>query len=246
MTMSLWIGILAACGASTAPTQAVPAQVPTVLVKGRVVDAEGKGLAGVTVASNWSSIQGKPLAPGPDAVSTGPDGAFAHRFQIYSFPAVLTAIDSKRGIGGTLMLERAPDESPITIKAETLSRLLFAPRFDGPAPDSLSMYLYHPVNRARVAYVHVSGASVELLVPPGKHQIWVYSMDTNSATKDVEFSPGATVVVRDVELKLSGLARSYGKTPLPLTYSETRGLPPGFKLENMKGKWVLLEFWGFW
>lgn len=223
----------------------VGAQQPTARVRGRVVDAAGKGLAGVKVANSWSSWTGGPLEPDSEEATTGSDGSFEGNFGQRGYPFVLTAIDAARGIGGTVMLEKAP-EGPVTLRAEPLSKLEFTPKFDGPAPESVELYVMHPTNRAPIAQIRVQKQKAELSVPAGTYQLWFYSSDTNSVTKNVEFAPGKTAVVADIELKLTGLARSYGKPAPPLTFSEVRGVARGFKLEDLKGKWVLLEFWGFW
>jgi len=42
------------------------------------------------------------------------------------------------------------------------------------------------------------------------------------------------------------LAKLYGKEPPPLKITDARGVDKNVKLSDYKGKWVVLEFWGFW
>jgi hypothetical protein len=37
-----------------------------------------------------------------------------------------------------------------------------------------------------------------------------------------------------------------GRELPPWTISDARGVPKTVKYSDFKGKWVLLEFWGFW
>ena len=42
------------------------------------------------------------------------------------------------------------------------------------------------------------------------------------------------------------IAKHVGKEPPPLRVTDARGLNTGVRLADLKGKWVLIEFWGFW
>lgn len=42
------------------------------------------------------------------------------------------------------------------------------------------------------------------------------------------------------------VARHYGKEPPAWNVTAARGLDKTVKLEGFRGKWVLLEFWGYW
>lgn len=51
---------------------------------------------------------------------------------------------------------------------------------------------------------------------------------------------------KDKEGKLADYSQFYGKQPPPLSITATRGVPQDVKLEDYRGKWVLLEFWAPW
>ena len=47
-------------------------------------------------------------------------------------------------------------------------------------------------------------------------------------------------------LELTPISKNIGRPAMPLEFAEARGVPASFKLKDLKGKWVLMEFWGFW
>ena len=240
----LVLGIVAVAAVDQVPAQAVQ-QPPTVTINGRVVDASGNGVAGAKLATNWVASDGQALNAGSNAPVTASDGTFSHAFPIYDFPVVLMAIDAHRKIGGTVLIEKNPGDAKVTIKAQPLATLRLKARLDAPGSYAIGINVMHPEPRVPIAFVGAPGTTVDVAMPAGTYELFVASMETNSVTKSIEFKPGATETV-EIELKVSGLAKSYGKEALPLTFSEVRGVDPRFKLADLKGKWVLLEFWGFW
>jgi len=114
---------------------------------------------------------------------------------------------------------------------------------------------------------------ISFLLPPGTYGIDVHSSspdatlptpkaesDTDAASPPVrgalvEVPRGETTLdlgVLDVVLPRDkdGIARDnsqfYGKEPPELAITDARGVPSGVKLSDLRGKWVLLEFWAVW
>jgi thiol-disulfide isomerase/thioredoxin len=88
-----------------------------------------------------------------------------------------------------------------------------------------------------------------LKVPPGSYGFWGYgnSTDYTSDRRDVVIKAGTPAVdLGAIDLKLKPLAKRYGKEPPPLKVTDARGVDKHVKLSDYKGKWVVLEFWGFW
>ena len=110
------------------------------------------------------------------------------------------------------------------------------------------------------------------LLPPGKYDLGVYSEGPNAhmpkpherkisdAPPDmpkrlagirVEVPPriatldlGELDVIPDDSDTLDYIARFYGKSPPALAITDARGVPKDVKLADLRGKWVLLDFWG--
>ena len=42
------------------------------------------------------------------------------------------------------------------------------------------------------------------------------------------------------------IAKMYGKKPPELTVTDARGLNKDVRISQFAGRWLLIEFWGFW
>ena len=49
-----------------------------------------------------------------------------------------------------------------------------------------------------------------------------------------------------LEMEATFLAVHYGKPLPPWTVSDARGARTSTQIADFKGKWLLVEFWGFW
>ena len=72
-------------------------------VKGRVVDEQGKPIAGAQVAENWFTEQSVPLEPNRPA-RTDADGQFSIEVQLYTRDTVVMAIDPTGNLGGLAVI----------------------------------------------------------------------------------------------------------------------------------------------
>jgi thiol-disulfide isomerase/thioredoxin len=84
-------------------------------------------------------------------------------------------------------------------------------------------------------------------LPPGRYTFSVSSPDVIS--REVAFTVPADdkgVNLGTLTLELGPLAKRYGQTPPPLTVTDGKGVSAGFSLDSLRGKWVLIDFWGFW
>jgi len=90
-------------------------------------------------------------------------------------------------------------------------------------------------------------AKFSFRLPPGTYAFWGYGSDIQNHRRDLKVmadSKGVDLGTIDVPAEV--IARHVGKAPPAWNVTDARGLKPTVKLEDLKGKWVLLEFWGFW
>ena len=88
-------------------------------VAGRVVDQEGKPVAGARVAENWFAEQTAPLEPNRPA-RTDADGGFSLEVTLYSRDTVVMAIDPTGSLGGLAVIPAKGPGGPIRIEAAPL------------------------------------------------------------------------------------------------------------------------------
>jgi hypothetical protein len=100
---------------------------------------------------------------------------------------------------------------------------------------------------ARVLGCDSQEADFSFLLPAGKYKLWGYGADIKDVRRDL------TLVADKPELDLQTLnvpateiAQHKGKIPPPWHVTDARGVKKDLNLADFKGKWVLVEFWGFW
>ena len=86
-----------------------------------------------------------------------------------------------------------------------------------------------------------------LPLPPGRYRFSIGAVDCRRTGGQVEVAAGnRRMEMGTLDLEPTVIARHYGKEPPALHLTDARGTDPKVTLADRKGKWVLLEFWGFW
>lgn len=223
-----------------------------VKVTGKVVDEQGKPVSGAAIASSWiRSFRGKAadtLRPMEDW-ATGPDGTFAVELQLYGRDTALLAMDRERKRGGLAVVRAKQPGEPVTITLGPLSRVhgTFSCSDLGAAPKWTNVYLSDKRSGSRVVMNESEQASFDVLLPVGTYQLWAYGTDVADLRKEIEVKPGmADLDLKTLDLPATIIARHKGKAPPAWNVTDARGVGKDVKLADFKGKWVLMEFWGFW
>jgi len=101
--------------------------------------------------------------------------------------------------------------------------------------------------RSRFAQDMGNSAEFNFVLPAGKYSFNSYGSDVENKTQTV------TLVAESpehdfgtIDLKATAIARLKGKPAPAWEIAAARGVKPTAKLSDYKGKWVFLEFWGFW
>jgi hypothetical protein len=215
-------------------------------VTGQVVDAAGKPVVGADVATFWGADKGK-MAPF-NGVSTDKEGKFSLSMQLYGFRQAVLAMDKERKTGGLIVVEGKSTPKSIEIKLGPLVKVhgsFFCKELDRrPAWTNVYMAL---VPYARVLQCTSTEASFSFLLPPGTYRFMGYGSDIQNLTRDLTLTADAPDLdLKTLDMAATVIARHKGKAPPPWTVTDARGAKKDVKLSDFKGKWVLVEFWGFW
>jgi len=90
-------------------------------------------------------------------------------------------------------------------------------------------------------------ASFSFRLPPGAYKFWGYGTDIQDLKKDITLNAGEPDLdFKTVDMKATVIARHKGKAPPAWHVTDARGVKNDVKISDFKGKWVLLEFWGYW
>jgi len=90
-------------------------------------------------------------------------------------------------------------------------------------------------------------ARFEFVLPAGKYLLRSYGTDVEDAKQPLTLSNDRSELDLGVlDMKASPIAKLKGKTPPGWAVTAARGVKESAKLADYKGKWVYIEFWGFW
>jgi hypothetical protein len=242
---------LIACGSlAAAAIGQVPAtkQAPkTYKVAVTVVDAKGKPVPGLTVATLWH-MGSKTMEPMEWAAKAVTDNKGLANLTIKGQYAAILAYDKSMTMGGQTAVD-ATKTSRVKLQLAPLATLkttVDVERGEGIEPPMWSLMALGDGFGTSAMYGEVDGAKTQLRLPAGKYGLGIFSMETNSFDKNIELKPGQVLDIGTIKLELTALAKSYGKEAPPIKVTEARGMDKPFNLAEYKGKWVVLEFWGFW
>jgi thiol-disulfide isomerase/thioredoxin len=112
-----------------------------------------------------------------------------------------------------------------------------------------NIYVDHD-NKNLLAYSrdNPSGESeFELLLPPGEYQLKSYGSHLHFLKPTIAIKPGQDELRLDpMDLPATRLALLEGESVPPLREVVAWKNGPGVELSDLRGKFVLLEFWGYW
>ena len=212
---------------------------------GTVVDSDGKPVAEARVDTYWAVVDGK-LSPRA-GTRTDAEGAFKIRVHCTpNRPTPIMAVDKSGTLGAALPLDPDHPEVKLTlvpmvkVHGETTSTELDAPI------ERCFVSVFHP--KATLALVGIDSAKkFSLLLPPGDYRLTYYAADCVGTAKNASVAADSKEVdFGTVNLAPTVLARLYGKAPPKWSVSDARGVEKTVELTDFKGKWVLMEFWGYW
>jgi len=238
-------------GAWFAIAQVAVAQDRDVKIVGRVVDAAGKPVAGVEVAPHWGVPREGGKQSGLGAAKTDADGKFVVKVNFDGKDVGIMAIDSERKTGGLAIVARKAVMEPVEIRLGPVVRV--HGKFDSKALGRPPIWMYVYVNLLpgkmymNLAQIPSHNAEFSVFLPVGKYEFYMYGGDVNDIKKVVETrADQPDLDLGTIDLAATVLAKHKGKTPPPWTIADARGVPKTVSLDDYKGKWVLIDFWGYW
>jgi hypothetical protein len=242
--LRVMLTVLAALAVRPAPQDTPPERVVT----GKVVDAAGQPVARALVGTSWGVSEDSILHI-QNRVQAEADGSFLIKLRFFDRPMALVAMDAGQEDGGLIVLDKDTIDKPAAIAIGPLVNLhgTIGIKDVKSKPEWTNVYVFTLPGKVRFASFSSMEGVFSLNLPPGKYQLNAYGTDLMDRTIDLELDAAQ----RDhdlgrIEIELSIIAQHYGKAPPAWRVSDARGLPKEARLEDLKGKWVLIEFWGYW
>lgn len=214
-------------------------------VRGRVLTADGRPAAAVEVAPYWVSNESGLRAYG--AATTDANGAFRLKTTIYGGDRTLLAMDRSRQLVG-ITQPGAPGRT-LEIRLTPGIRLhgSFSCKELGRAVTGTNVWL--TAIPAPLPFIDCGSqtGTFLFLVPPGRYKLRADGAEIAAYRSELTLSADRPDMdLGMIDVRANAIAKYKGKAPPALTVTDARGVPKTVRLEDFKGKWVLLEFWGYW
>jgi thiol-disulfide isomerase/thioredoxin len=245
-------GSMAAYGQDKAKADAkeTPPAPVTQKVKGRVVDSAGKPVAGVDVSRLWYAGRDSKYLP-YEPKKTGADGSFEIELTFfYGRGYVLATFDPDFKQGGLALIEPANADKPLTITIGPLVH--FHGKYEckelGKPVGWTNTLVFAKPGRINFIDFQSQQSLFDFHLPPGEYEMQGYGSSDVAQIKR-SFTLSADKPDHDMEaidLAASQLAKLKGKDAPILSPTDARGVKKSVQISDYKGKWVALEFWGFW
>jgi thiol-disulfide isomerase/thioredoxin len=218
-----------------------------VKVTGRVVDAKGNSIAGARIAERWFSEEGGALEPTHPAVSDK-DGCFSLEVELDDRDTIVMAMDATGRLGGMAMVFAKSPTKPIHIPLSPLveARVRYASES---ADRSLGdTYITWLAGDQKLQVANGRSRSGEFIVklPPGRYTVSGDESHHLESEREITLESSKPVDLGEIKLRLTPLARLFGKPAPPWHFTDARGVSKNIQPADFKGKWVVLEFWGYW
>ncbi len=230
-----------------------------VILKGRVVDAQGQPAGGVTVSAFWAMREGKPTPL--QGTTSGADGHFECPVPFAGKRALaLTAIDSESRRGATVYVppDGLGEEYLLTLGPLVRAHGVIAPPEAGATPSrgSLTLWRTEPGKSGiRVYSARNTGGTFEFWLPVGEYRITSY-MGRLHRFPNVSFTIDGSKEAVDLgtrAIEKTRLGAMRGQKAMEWNVTAVRQLPSdlaekgsAITLEDFRGRWLIIEFWGYW
>jgi hypothetical protein len=231
-------------------TVACPAAVAdTFSVTLKVVDAQDKPVANARVGTHWDVQNGAMKTFSDKPIVTDATGKVPLTVDNWKEKRPVLVLSADRLSGAIVGVSKDDDGKELTVRLGPTVRVKgkLECKELGHKPEWANTVV-HP-DGFRAYFVQHVGTSAEFnfVLPAGKYKFHSYGTDV----EDVRRTETITADRPDhdfgvIDMQASAIGRLKGKVPPEWVIADARGAPADVRLGGQKGKWVYIEFWGYW
>ncbi len=225
------------------------------------------------VKAFWSHLGQMEPFEKKDPVMTGADGRFSLPLpERYHF---LMAMDRARRRGGLAILPKGKEGEPVEVRIGPLVRMRGSFEGPAPGQRPYWTHVYvnlpddptRPLDTGRLVSCGSFDAKFDVSLPPGRYSLQAYSQHAEKDVFEGEIIPDRPIALeaasREVDLgrltfspyrvtvrmKEAGTwwdhTKHYGEPAPRWHVTDARGVSKDVQISDFKGKWILVDFWGF-
>ena len=213
-----------------------------------VTDADKRPLPDANAALFWQVKDGA-MTPSSGYVVTDERGKAVLQVDDWSQPRPVMVLSIDRKLGGVLTVSNQNDGKELTVTLGPTVRVkgkLECKELDR-RPSWANTMVMPDGFSAQVAQHMGESAEFDFVLPAGKYTLRSYGTDVEDRREVVTLaSDKREYDLGTVDLKASAIAKLKGKPAPGWKITDARGVKKNSKLSDFKGKWLYLEFWGFW
>jgi hypothetical protein len=217
----------------------------TVMVK--VVEGDKRPVAKADVAPFWDVESGVMRPTGENAVVTDADGKAVLRVDDWNERRPVLVLSADRTLGAIIGVSKADEGKEVIAALGKTARIkgeLQCKELNQKPAGAVTTVTAEGF-RAPFAQNMSKSAAFEFVLPAGKYALRIDGADAEPTKKTVTVDH-AECDLGTVDLKASPMAKLKGKSLPQWVIADARGVKREVKLSDYKGKWVYIEFWGFW
>jgi hypothetical protein len=217
----------------------------------KVVTAENQAVSKADVALFWQ-VEGAEAAMTPrddKRAITDESGKAVLRVDDWNEKRAVLILSADRKLGAVVGVSNADDGKEVMATVVPTARV--TGRLECKELNSKPHWANTMITpdgfRAQVAQHMGESAKFDFILPAGKYALRSYGSDVEDTKQTLTLTADQSEYdLGMLDLKASPIAKLKGKTAPGWNITAARGVKPNVKLSDYKGKWVYLEFWGFW
>jgi hypothetical protein len=219
-------------------------------ISGQVFDAAGQGVANVEVAVGWNCTDKSNRLEPAQKIRTDRTGRFSGVVPCGDKPVPVMALDKERKLGSLVIVKPANLGKVIKMTLAPLATVNGEIDLsDAGDVKTVKLDVLVKPDNVNLLSFEAKGAKVALSLPVGEYEIIASAPGCDSGMTEFEIDADeneVTIAALKPSLKMDMPADAGKKLPPALTVTDAKGVSKDVKLADYKGKWVVLEFWGFW
>lgn len=217
-------------------------------ITGTVMDAKGQPAPGVEIAVGWNcDAKSKRLEPA-QKIKTDGTGGFSGSVPCDQGLVAILALDKDRSAGAIKVFPIADFSKSLKLELGPLVNIsgdLVADNF-ATNPSSFEIEIQAQPESVGIIKFDTDATKLKMALPVGSYRMLVSAKDAERAETEFELSNDEPQY--DIgKIKISPKAgKAAGKGAPFFKVTDAIGVSKDMKLSDYKGKWVLIDFWGYW